>query len=166
MTSTARTWILGAVAATATLTIVLWMHRDSLQISYHVYGLRLAQQDVSKPDSIPRYFTGRGFRWLLQRQRSSQERDESAHFHREALVRLAYFERRQFKVSCDLSSGGDADKKFMTMRSRLPLSCTLWQVHVAPAQPTTTVTICVRAADMKVWEKLFAEFNEKEQKIE
>ncbi len=74
----ARISILGAGAATAMLTIVLWMQRDFLQISYHVHGLRSAQQEVSKPDSIPRYFTRRGIRWLLQSQRSNQERQESA----------------------------------------------------------------------------------------
>ena len=135
-------------------------------MTYHVHGLRLAQQDVANPDSLPRYFTRQGFRWLLQRRRSDQERQESAHFHREALVRLGYFERREFKVERDLSSGGDADKKFTIMRTRLPLSCTLWQNQFCMTQGTTFVTVCARTCDMKLWEKLFAEFNEKEDKIE
>ncbi|MDB6031335.1 MAG: hypothetical protein JWM16_1673 [Verrucomicrobiales bacterium] len=165
MTAIPRKWILGAVAVAATLIIVLWMHQDSPQISYHIYELRWAQQDVLKPHSIPHYFT-RGIRWWLQEHRSRREREESARVHRKALVRLGYFERKQFKMSYDLSTGTDADKKFSTMQGRLPLSCTLWQLHVDPTPTNTTVTICVSAADMKVWEKLFAEFDAKEQKIE
>jgi hypothetical protein len=155
-----RKWILGSVAVAATLIILLWVYQESSQISYHVHALQWAQQDVAKPDSFPRYFT-RGFRWLLQTRRSTKEREESARFHREALVKLRHFERRQFTVDRDLSTEADANKKFCAMRGRLPLSCSLWQLQFDPTPSNTTVTICSSAADMKLWEKLFAEFDEK-----
>ena len=139
-----------------------------MRIAYHLSGLRSAQMSFLRPRSVRDYFSEQGLKWLRSkgdwlihgwRWHSTDDRSKAAKQHRQALLRLGYFERREFTVDCPLV--GEADRKFRGMRSRLPLSCQLWQLEVTPLEESTKVMVCASVADMLLWEQLFRDFNKR-----
>jgi hypothetical protein len=155
------------------IAIIISIESDSPRISYHVSGLRLAQMSFPMPMSISSYFGEPGFNWLRSKvdslrhlrysRLSDEERRRAVDYHRQALLGLGYFQRREFTVNCALV--GDADRRFMRMRSRLPLSCQLWQTQTTVLEGSTKVTVCARVADMSIWERLFHDFNNQLEKV-
>ena len=62
-------------------------------------------------------------------------------------------------------SGGEADQRFLGMRSRLPLSCRLWQVQVTPLEESSKVVVCASTADMILWDQMIRDFNNRSEVV-
>jgi hypothetical protein len=147
--------------------LLLSQSRDS-RIAYHLSGLRSAQMSFSRPTSLKDYFSEQGLKWLRSkgdwlihgcRWHSDDERRKAAEEHRQALLRLAYFEQREFMVNCALGDRGYADWQFNGMLRGLPLRCQLWQIEFTPLDESSQITVCASVADMVLWERLIGDFN-------
>jgi len=165
---------LTATAAAIAIALVIFSESDSSRIAYHLSGLRAAQQSFAQPTSMKDYFNEKGWEWLRSkgdwlihagRWNSDDERSKAAKEHRQALLRLGYFEQREFTVNCKMSNGGEADQRFFGMRSRLPLSCHLWQVQVTPLEESSKVVVCASTADMILWAQMIRDFNNRSEVV-
>ncbi len=157
------------------ISVILFSQSASLRIAYHLSGLRSAQMSFARPTSLKGCFSVQGFEWLRskgdwlthgRRWHSDDERSKAANEHREALLQLGYFERREFAVNCVLGDFREADRLFMTMRSRLPLRCRLWQMKVVPFKDASHVTVCACASEMILWEQMVHDFNNRSGTLE
>lgn len=146
----------------AILAVLLLLFRsDYTKINYHRSALRSVQMSYAQPRSLRHYFSEQGLRWLVHghRWKSDGDRWQAAKEHREALVKLGYFERREFTVNCVLSGSSAEDFQFRRERKKLSLGCELWQLQVKPLDKTSKVVVCTTVADMEVWDQFIRKFN-------
>ena len=145
---------LGIIFAVGLL-ILLWSVRETDSLASHLRLYEFARRLHQAKSGPMKVFSREYVRWTLNGRPSLEALNKERQRHEEELVRLGYFERREFVLK-DLDLDGQARARLARMISGGAFTNNWRMIRMSPQESLLRVTAC--PGDLKVVDRIIAEF--------
>jgi hypothetical protein len=130
-------------------------------VRYHLGQMRSLRDSMGfAPRTWKDYFRPVTWRWYLHGKKPIDRTIKEVEEHRDALIQLGYFQRREFVLKrrhLDSAAG----KELQTMLGKAPFACRDWEYSTTGRDPVNALTVTTTPADMKIWSNVIANFDAK-----
>lgn len=129
-------------------------------VQYHLGKMHSLRGSIGfAPRSWKDYLRPVTWRWYFHGKKPIDRTFKELEEHRDALIHLGYFERRQFVLKrrhLDSAAG----KELQATLIKAPFACHDWVYSITAVDPDT-LTLTTAPADMKIWSNVIATFDAK-----
>jgi hypothetical protein len=138
-----------------------WFARpDPNSVSYHLNCIRSLERSMwAGPLSLKDYFRPGVWNWWLRHRPSAEQAFKQIDEHRQALIKLGYFQTREFVLTrrtLDRSSNAE----FKSLLTNVPFTDSHW-TWTTVGDRSSVVTVTARRQDMPVWSNIISGFDMK-----
>ena|ERR1041385_3936541 len=134
---------------------------DTGSIRYHLNCIRSLERSWwAGPLSLRDYFRPGVWRWYMRGRPTVAQTFKQVDEHRQALVRLGYFETREF-VLTRRTLDRSANAEFKSLLTNAPFSDSHWTWTTIGDRPSV-VRVTARGKDMPVWSNIVSRFDLKD----
>jgi hypothetical protein len=130
-------------------------------VQYHLGKMHSLRDSIGfAPRTWKDYFRPVTWRWYFHGKKPIDRTLKELEEHRDALIQLGYFERREFVLKrrrLDSAAG----KELHAMLSKASLACRDWVYSTTGVAPVDALTVTTTPADLKIWSNVIANFDAK-----
>ena len=139
---------------------VCWLSwKRTSPVPYHRDALR-SWESSRAPSTFRDYFRLSSWRWLFHGRPSFSQILKHADEHRQALIRLGYFETREFTL-IHRTMDPSGFREFSSLLTNAAFSDRQGMCSTIPGRPLS-ITVTARREDMAVWQSVVSRFDSKD----